>query len=92
MLIIIRRDNKNNLRANFKAEVLNSFFDTCFNRFRPALTMDSIFISSCLCPFSQSDIPCTPEEVEHLLLGLDVSKASVPDLVSACMLKTLQLV
>ena len=25
--------------------------------------------------------------VEHLLLGLDVSKASGPDLVSACMLK-----
>ena len=54
--------------------------------------MDSIFSSSCLCPFSQSeldDILCTPEEVEHLLLRLDVhvSKASGPDLVSACMLK-----
>ena len=33
------------------------------------------------------DILCTPEEVEHLLLDLDVSKANGPDLVSARMLK-----
>ena len=33
------------------------------------------------------DLLCTVDEVEHLLLGLDLSKASGPDLVSAHMLK-----
>ena len=33
------------------------------------------------------DILCTPDEVEHLLLGLELSKANGPDLVSAYMLK-----
>ena len=49
-----------------------------------------MFSSFCSRSFNQSeldDILCTPEEVEHLLLGIDVSKANGPDLVSARMLK-----
>jgi len=67
-----------------KANLLNSFFATCFNTSHPPLSVDSSNNRDSECP---DELLCTSEEVEHLLLNLDESKASGPDGISATMLK-----
>ncbi len=67
-----------------KANLLNSFFATCFNTSHPPLSADNPTDFRSECP---DELLCTIEEVEHLLLNLDVSKASGPDGISATMLK-----
>ena len=67
-----------------KANLLNSFFATCFNTSHPPLSVDNLNDYSSECP---DELLCTREEVEHLLLNLDESKASGPDGISATMLK-----
>ena len=69
-----------------KAALLNSYFSACFNRSHPP---PAAFDPP---PSPQHDsslvqMHCTIPEVEHLLQGLDVTKASGPDKVSAQMLK-----
>ena len=71
-----------------KANLLNSFFTTCFNTSHPPLFVDNLNDYSSECP---DELLCTREEVEHLLLNLDESKASGPDGISATMLKHTQL-
>ena len=68
-----------------KANMLNSFFSTCFNTSHSALSeenQDTIFSPEC-----SAELFCTTDEVEHLLRNLDVSKATGPDDVSAMMFK-----
>ena len=69
-----------------KANLLNSFFATCFNTSHPPLSDDNLN-DYCNSSERPDDLLCTREEVEHLLLNLDVSKASGPDGISATMLK-----
>jgi len=67
-----------------KANLLNSFFATCFNTSHPPLSVDNSNNRDSECP---DELLCTSEEVEHLLQNLDESKASGPDGISATMLK-----
>ena len=67
-----------------KANLLNSFFCSCFNRSHPPIqhqhsptTLD--------CP---DTILCSESEVGDILAALDVIKASGPDGISARMLKS----
>ena len=71
-----------------KAELLNKFFSTCFNRSHPPLTVPRIEPSSPP-PHDPSleEMCCTVSEVEQLLRGLEVSKACGPDKISPQMLK-----
>ena len=70
-----------------KAEMLNSFFSTCFNPTFPPLSPSNV-PTACTCDNSSIDnLLCTEEEVYGLLSSLDVSKASGPDGISARMLK-----
>ena len=71
-----------------KAELLNAFFSTCFNRSHPPLN-ELPFDPSATSDNDPSldEIYCTVPEVEQLLCGLEVSKACGPDKISAQMLK-----
>ena len=70
-----------------KADMLNSFFSTCFNPAFPPLSPSNASTSSTCDVSSTDDLLCTDEEVYGMLSSLDVSKASGPDGVSARMLK-----
>ena len=65
-----------------KADLLNSFFHSCFNKSRAPISpvKDLHFAPS-------AQYLCTEEKVFNLLASLDVSKASGPDGISARMLK-----
>ena len=68
-----------------KANLLNSFFSTCFNTSHPPLSNDnqcSVKPIECC-----EEILCTVEEVEYLLSNLSKCKATGPDGVSDTMLK-----
>ena len=80
----------NNLEAvtpKEKADMLNSFFSMCWN-YSVAPLLDHAersFDCSTSCP---EYLLCTVEEILSLIRGLDVSKASGPDGISAHMLKS----
>ena len=68
-----------------KANMLNSFFSTCFNTSHPPLSEhDQMPFVTNECP---DELLCTVEEVQSLLGSLDTTKATGPDGVSAIMLK-----
>ncbi len=62
--------------------MLNSFFYSCFNQLHPPI--DECFPPYYSCP---DDILCSEQEVCDFLVGLDVTKASGQDGISARMLK-----
>ena len=64
-----------------KADLLNTFFASCWNSTEQPLTEDLYTCSG----LSTYDV--VPEEVFHLLSGLDTSKANGPDGISAFMVK-----
>ena len=68
-----------------KAECLNDFFSSCFNRSHPPL------MQTPSCYFNEMSPPpemyCTVDEVEQVLRNLEVSKTSGPDKISSHMLK-----
>ena len=68
-----------------KAEMLNSFFSTCFNPTFPPLSPSNVPTASTR--DDSIDLLCTEEDVYGLLSSLDTSKASGPDGISARMLK-----
>ena len=70
-----------------KAKMLNAYFSTCFNRSHPPLSSIHVDSSSPSNDSNLDDIYCTVSEVEELLWGLEVSKASGPDMISAQFLK-----
>ena len=68
-----------------KANVLNSYFNKCFNHTVPPISpLPSNDEAVYTCP---PDILCTVEEVQHMLQKLDTGKANGPDAISARMLK-----
>ena len=68
-----------------KADVLNSFFSTCWNQSVPPLaSSDKIILSDIWLP---SEHYCTEEEILVLLRNLDCTKSTGPDGISARMLK-----
>lgn len=82
--------NQGSVTANTskeKAEMLNSFFSTCFNPAFPPLSPRNDLIASTGEVSNIEDLLCTDEEVYGLLSSLDVSKASGPDGISARMLR-----
>ena len=71
--------------AREKADVLNSFFVTCFNHSSPQLSSHNIpEVTTRDCP---SELLCKVEDVFEMLCTLDLSKASGPDGISGRMLK-----
>ena len=68
-----------------KANMLNSFFSTCFNSSHAPLSASNVRqFATTECP---EELLCTVEQVEHLLGSLDTTKATGPDGVSATVLK-----
>ena len=68
-----------------KAEVLNSFFHSCFNPALPPLSTENLVtLDPTDCP---GELLCTEEEVFDLLLALDTNKSNGPDGISAHMLR-----
>ena len=71
-----------------KANMLNNFFARCWNSTEPPLTEEMYSTSSSYSSYEEFYV--LPEEVLHLIWGLDVKKANGPDGVSAYMLKRQQ--
>ena len=69
-----------------KAELLNSFFVSCFNRSHPPLDEVGHQLQPCFGETPNS-LLCTEDAVFDLLATLDTSKSSGPDDISAPMLK-----
>ena len=69
-----------------KAELLNTYFTSCFNTSHPPLHPSAGPDILCSDPFPD-DLLCDEQFVYESLVSLDVSKASGPDGVSAYMLK-----
>ena len=65
-----------------KANLLNSFFGSCFNTSHPSIDLESPPTVN-----YPEELLCTESEVYDLLASLDVSKASGQDGISARMLK-----
>ena len=71
-----------------KAEMLNTFFSSCFNNSHPPLTaLPSDFSHPPIHHDSLDEMYCTVGEVTQLLQNLEVSKASGSDRISTHMLK-----
>ena len=71
-----------------KADVLNSYFISCFNdTVEPLQILHEDVLTTHQVPGDLSNIICTEEEVETMLLSLDISKANGKDGISARMLK-----
>ena len=69
-----------------KANLLNSFFCSCFNRSHPPIQhQPTPDIDSSTCP---EELLCTDSEVCEMLAALDVTKSSGPDGISPRMLKS----
>ncbi len=66
-----------------KANMLNSFFSSCFNASHPSLEIQSSSTSGC-----PDEILCAESGVGDLLASLDVSKSNGHDGISARMLKS----
>ena len=70
-----------------KANLLNSFFCSCFNRSHPPIQhQPTPDIDSSTCP---EELLCTDSEVCEMLAALNVTKSSGPDGISPRMLKAL---
>ena len=69
-----------------KAEMLNTFFSTCFNQAVPPLLSDQSSPSG-LSGTACDDLLCTPDEVHFYVSSLDPNKATGPDGISARMLR-----
>ena len=69
-----------------KAEMLNSFFASCFNKSHPPVKSTD-FHTTTLPDTFPSELLCSEDEVLDLLASLDTSKSSGPDEISARMLK-----
>ena len=69
-----------------KAEMLNTYFSTCFNQAVPPLLPDQSSPSG-LNAAACDDLLCTPDEVYFYRSSLDPSKATGPDGISARMLR-----
>ena len=67
-----------------KAEMLNSFFGSCFNTSTPPLSTNDV---ANLVSNSSEDLLCSPSEILGLINTLDAQKASGPDGISVKMLK-----
>ena len=70
-----------------KANMLNNYFSSCFNKCVPPIIPSSGLerLDPSACP---PELLCTEDEVLELLLALDTSKANGPDNISAKMLKS----
>ena len=69
-----------------KANALNFFFQSYFNCSCPPLSCHNLLnLPSSECP---DELLCSEDEVLELLLSIDISKASGPDGISGCMLKS----
>ena len=67
-----------------KAQLLNDFFHSCFNRScDPLSSPDPIESNNC-----PSDLLCTENQITDLLLSLNTSKSTGPDSISATMLQS----
>ena len=82
-------DNKKIENPKDKADALNQFFKSCFNKTRPPLQeTDMADILGNLCPSEcPTEFLCDESQVETLLSNLNVNKSSGPDKVSPKMLK-----
>ena len=67
-----------------KANLLNNYFHSCFNKNVQALSPQTPTLDSALFP---QEYLCTEDEVFDLIAGLDDSKSSGPDGISVKMLK-----
>ena len=84
------KDDSGNIISDdaVKATIINNFFSTCFNMNIPPLSDNDkrTFFNEIPCTPSP-DIKCSEDDVLHMLLTLDTTKASGPDGISATMLK-----
>ncbi len=84
---VLSKDNVNAVKDEGKCNMLNSCFSKCWNYSEPPL------IDPPERDYVEDDatypdhLLCTTQEITHLLKGLDVSKATGPDGISACMMK-----
>ena len=72
-----------------KAEMLNSYFATCFNESQPPLESIDFHLATPPDTFP-SELLCSEDEISVLLSSLDVSKSNGPDGISARMLNVFQ--
>ena len=77
-------DNAEATTDSEKADMLNTYFAECWNKLVPPLTTTSTSHEYMYC---EDELLCCEEEVYHLLLSLDTSKATGPDGISVRMLK-----
>ncbi len=84
---VLSQDNVNTVSDEETSNMLNSYFSKCWNYSEPQLTdppaRDYVEDDAT----HPDHLLCTTQEIEHLLKGLDVSKATGPDGISARMLK-----
>ena len=69
-----------------KAELLNTFFATCFNNSHIPLTDDDFHNIQCQDVFPE-DFLCSEDKILDMLASLDTTKSNGPDSISAKMLK-----
>ena len=69
-----------------KAEMLNSFFVSCFNRALPPVESTDFRVPTPPDVFP-SELLCSEDEISDLLSSLDVSKSNGPDGISARIFK-----
>ena len=67
--------------------MLNSYFETCFNKSQPPLESIDFHLTTPPDTFP-SQLLCSEDEISVLLSSLDVSKSNGPDGISARMLKS----
>ena len=72
-------DNAEATTDSEKADMLNTYFAECWNKLVPPLTTTSKSHEYMYC---EDELLCCEEEVYHLLLSLDTSKATGPDGIS----------
>ena len=77
-----------------KATTLNNFFYTCFNKEQPPLSNSQPeFMYTMLCPSNcPTELLCTEESVQEMLMQLDTSKSTGSDGISPKMLKCTSIV
>ncbi|MCG8621885.1 MAG: hypothetical protein MJE68_07805, partial [Proteobacteria bacterium] len=71
---------------NEKAELLNTFFASCFNNSHSPLADEDFFDIECSDSFPE-DFLCSEDHILDMLASLDVTKSNGPDNISARMLK-----
>ena len=71
-----------------KTTTINDFFSTCFNVNIPPLSdNDKSTFSDNISSSSPPDLKCSKDDILHMLLTLDTTKANGSDGISAIMLK-----